>query len=76
MEALIKAIPQFEVIESVCHGSTLEFMVIEMKCKGIAGSDIPAMGLKAGDILNWIGASLFWWKWATSSIWSPFREAV
>jgi hypothetical protein len=57
------AVPKFEVIPLQVTGSTPEFVVSEMTCKGVAGFDLPAMGLKAGDTLELIGASLFWWKW-------------
>ena len=44
-------------------GPTPEFTAIEMECEGTAGTDIPALGLKAGEVLRLKGVSLYWWRW-------------
>lgn len=63
-----KAIPKFEILGSKLTGSGADFVVTEMRCKGIAAFDLPT-GLKAGDTLDLTGASLFWWKWEGNGEW-------
>jgi hypothetical protein len=55
--------PTFRITDPKITGFTPEFVTAEMRCEGETITDLPHIGLKAGETLRLVGVSLFWWRW-------------